>query len=39
MRQLSEKTIVVASHNSGKVREINELIAHLSDLKPNQRQS
>ena len=27
MRQLSEKTIVVASHNSGKVREINELIA------------
>ncbi len=26
MRQLSEKTIVVASHNSGKVREINELI-------------
>lgn len=27
MRQLTEKTIVVASHNAGKVREINELIA------------
>ena len=27
MRQLTEKTIVVASHNEGKVREINELIA------------
>ena len=26
MRQLSEKTIVVASHNDGKVREINDLI-------------